>query len=64
MDITRSILDKRIIEFEDCISDTMTYREWIREQEEFYELTPRDLDNMTDEELKKYDDFLFELTLK
>ena len=64
MDITKDILDRKIIEFEDCYSKTMTYREWIREQEDYYEFEHKDLDSMTNEELKKYDDFLFELSLK
>ena len=42
----------------------MTYREWIRDYEMFYELEPKDLDSMSDEELNIYDDFLFELSLK
>ena len=64
MKITKDILDRRICEFEECVSDTITYRQWIRDYEEFYELGHKDLDSMTDEELEKYDDFLFELTLK
>lgn len=64
MKITKDILDRRICEFEECVSDTITYRQWIRDYEEFYELGHKDLDSMTDEELGKYDDFLFELTLK
>lgn len=64
MDIRKDILDKKICEFEECSSNTLTYRQWIREYEDFYELEHKDLDAMTDEELKKYDDFIFELTLK
>lgn len=64
MNITKDKLDKRIIEFEDCISDTLTYRQWIRDHEDFYELEPKNLDAMTDEELNNYDSFIYELTLK
>ena len=64
MKITKKMLDMKICEFEECISQTMTYREWIRDHEMFYELEPKDLDSMSDEELNIYDDFIFELSLK
>lgn len=64
MKITKEMLDMKISEFEDCISKTMTYREWIKEYETFYGLEHKYLDSMTSEELNNYDDFLFELTLK
>lgn len=49
MKITKDMLDKKICEFEECSSDTLTYRDWIREHEDFYELGNKDLDSMTDE---------------
>ena len=64
MKITKEKLDKKICEFEECSSSTLTYRQWIRDYEEFYELEHKDLGSMTDEELNRYDSFLFELTLK
>ena len=63
MKITKDMLDKKICEFEECSSDTLTYRDWIREHEDFYELGNKDLDSMTDEELKNYDDFIVSLTI-
>ena len=31
MKITKDMLDKKICELEECSSDTLTYRDWIRE---------------------------------
>lgn len=64
MNITKDMLDKKICEFEDCSSETLTYRQWIRDYEEFYELDHKDLDSMSDEEINKYDSFINELNLK
>ena len=64
MEITKDMLDKKICEFEYYHSKTMTYRGYIRKLEIEYGIEPKNLDAMTDEELNKYDDFLFELTLK
>lgn len=56
-------LDLKIKDFEEVDHD-LTYREFIRALEISFELQPAPLDDMTDEELEKYDDFLFELRLK
>lgn len=56
-------LDLKIKDFEEVDHD-LTYREFIRVLETSFELQPAPLDDMTDEELEKYDDFLFELRLK
>jgi hypothetical protein len=57
MQITKDILDVRICDLEHT-ANTQTYREFIRESEEEFELIPKDLDSMTDKLLNKYIDFL------
>ena len=64
MNITKDILDRKMCEFEECYSENLTYRQWIRENEVFYNLEHKDLDSMTDKELKQYDDFIYKLILK
>lgn len=62
--ITKAILDKKIKEFEPEATHDLTFREWIRELENEFEIEHADLDNMTDYELNKYDEALFEISLK
>ncbi|MCC0650738.1 hypothetical protein [Clostridioides sp. ZZV15-6598] len=57
-------LDKRICDIELEADNTQTYREFIVEAEKGIETGSADLDNMTDEELTVYLDFLDELLLK
>ncbi len=57
-------LDKRICDVEIEADNTQTYREFIVEAEEEIGIGSADLDNMTDEELTVYLDFLDELLLK
>ena len=38
MNITKYILDRKMCEFEECYSENLTYRQWIRENEVFYNL--------------------------
>ncbi|EIS9525225.1 hypothetical protein GSQ54_16155 [Clostridioides difficile] len=57
-------LDKRICDVEIEADNTQTYREFIVEAEEEIGTGSADLDNMTDEELTVYLDFLDELLLK
>lgn len=63
MKITKYILDLPTHEFEE-VTHNLTYREYIRECEDFLGIENADLDSMTDEELNKYDDWLFEMSLK
>ncbi|HBG1028881.1 TPA: hypothetical protein KPG21_003732 [Clostridioides difficile] len=57
-------LDKKICDVEIEADNTQTYREFIVEAEEEIGTGSADLDNMTDEELTVYLDFLDELLLK
>lgn len=57
MEYTKNILDKRICDVEG-VENTQTYREFIRESEEEFELEKMDLDNMSDENLTEYINFL------
>lgn len=57
MEYTKSILDKRICDVEG-FENTQTYREFIRESEQEFELEKMDLDNMLDKNLTEYVDFL------
>jgi len=64
MKLSRWMLDLPINEFEETITHNMTYREYIRDWEDFLEIENADLDSMTDEELDKYDSWIFEMSLK
>ena len=64
MKITKDMLDEKIAKYEHCANDFMTYAEYIRFLEGEFGIAPADIRNMSDEELNKYDTFLFELTLK
>lgn len=55
--ISKENLDKRICDVEG-VSNTQTYREFIRKSEEYFEIHPVDIDKMGDEELNKYLNFL------
>ncbi|ENY8941375.1 hypothetical protein ACHDL8_000983 [Clostridioides difficile] len=57
-------LDKKICDVEIEADNTQTYREFIVSAEEEIGTGSADLDNMTDEELTVYLDFLDELLLK
>ena len=64
MRINKEMLDLPINEFEEIVTHNMTYREYIRNWEGFLEIENADLDSMTDEELDKYDSWIFEMSLK
>jgi hypothetical protein len=61
--ITKDSLDKRICDVE-AVMNTQTYREFIRESENEFEMEPRDLDKMSDTDLNSYFYFLDDLWLK
>lgn len=61
MKLKKDMLDKKIKDYENDIEHEMTFREWIKKCEDFYELENEDLDSMSDEELQKYDNFLLDL---
>lgn len=63
MKVSKEILDLPINEFEE-VSHSLTFREWIKEVENELGIECADLDSMTDEELNRYEDFLFEMSLK
>lgn len=64
MKVTKEILDKKIKDYEKEANHDLTYREWIEMLEDEFEIEHVNLDKMTDDELDKYDTFLFELSLK
>ena len=64
MKLSSWMLDLPINEFEEVVTHNMTYREYIRDWEDFLEIENADLDSMTDEELDKYDSWIFEMSLK
>lgn len=64
MKITKAILDDKVSMHEKDVTHDLTFREYIRALEDEFELNNEDIDNMTDEELNKYDEWLWELTLK
>ena len=64
MKITKDMLDKQVSEFEENALHNMTYREFIVGWEDHLGIENADLDNMTDEELTEYDDWIFEMSLK
>lgn len=64
MEITKAILDDKIKDHEPGTMHDKTYREWIRDLENEFDIGHEDLDNMTDEELDKYDTWLWELSWK
>ena len=64
MKLTVDILDKKVSDYEDCFSDFITYADYIRLLEGELGVSPANIRNMNDEELDKYDTFLFELSLK
>lgn len=64
MKITKSILDDKIHKHEKGITHKLTFRQYIRELEDEFEIANADLDSMTDEELNDYDEWLWELSLK
>lgn len=57
-------LDKRICDCEEGIENTQTYREFIRESEDEFEIEHSNLDLMKEEELQNYLDFMDELWCK
>lgn len=64
MKLTKKLLDKRVCDVEEGAINTQTYREFIKESEEEFELLPCDLDKMSDENLNQYLNFMDDLWLK
>ena len=64
MKITKEILDLKISQFEKDATHSLTFREWIRWAEDDIGISNADLDSMSDDELDKYDSFLYELSWK
>jgi hypothetical protein len=56
--LTKELLDKRICDAEKNSMNDQTYREFIRESEDDFGLDEMDLDNMSDEKLHEYLEFL------
>lgn len=57
-------LDKRICDIEIGTTNTQTYREFIIESENEFEIEHKDLDFMNESDLNRYLDFLDELWYK
>lgn len=57
-------LDNRICDVEPEATNTQTYREYIREAEEEFDMQPSNLDNMEEIDLIRYLDFLDDLMMK
>ncbi len=64
MKISKNILDEKIKKYEKGVTHNLTFRQWIEMLEDEFEIKHRDLDSMSDDELNKYDTFLFELSYK
>ncbi|MED1467586.1 hypothetical protein [Bacillus salipaludis] len=56
--LAKKNLDRRICDIESESKNTQTYREFIIQSEEEFGLRPRNLDNMSNEQLTEYLDFL------
>ena len=64
MKITKAILDDKIHKHEKGVKHDKTFREWIRDLENEFNIEHEDLVSMTDEELDRYDTWLFEISWK
>lgn len=60
----KEVLNKRICDVVEGASNTQTFREFIRESEDEFEIASANLDSMSEEELSNYLDFLSELWYK
>ena len=60
----KEVLNKRICDVVEGASNTQTFREFIRESEDEFEIASANLDSMSEEELSNYLDFLDELWYK
>lgn len=58
MGITKKQLDVRICDFEPETENTETYREFIQNSEDEFEIERHPLDEMSDEELNNHLEFL------
>ena len=50
----KEVLNKRICDVVEGASNTQTFREFIRESEDEFEIAPANLDSMSEEELSNY----------
>lgn len=60
----KEVLNKRICDVVEGASNAQTFREFIRESEDEFEIASANLDSMSEEELSNYLDFLSELWYK
>jgi hypothetical protein len=58
MPITKEQLDTPICELSPAATNTETFRDFIRSSENEFCMEPRNIDNMADQELNEYIDFL------
>lgn len=64
MKITKAILDDKMHKHEKGVTHNLTFRQYIRDLEDEFNIEHEDLDSMTDEELDRYDTWLFEISWK
>ncbi len=62
--MNKASLDKRICDCEEEATNTQTYREFIRQSEDWFGIDAANLDAMCDDKLKHYINFLDYLWLK
>lgn len=60
----KEVLNKRICDVVEGASNAQTFREFIRESEDEFEIASANLYSMSEEELSNYLDFLSELWYK
>lgn len=58
---SKANLNKRICDCEESSENTQTYREFIRDSENEFEIEPSDIDLMDEDELINYFNFMCEL---
>lgn len=58
MELTKEYLDKRICDVEEGATNTETFREFIVNTEQEFDLMTKDLDGMNDKQLNEYLEFL------
>lgn len=64
MKLTVNMLDKKVSDYEEYFNNFITYAEYIRLLEGELGVVPANIRDMNDEELDKYNTYLFELSLK
>lgn len=61
VEITKELLDIRVCDYSKIAPYTYTLREFITNSEKQFKLTPKDVENMNNEDFNKYLEYLDEL---